>query len=442
MDSLFLTASAMTEAGLNTVNLSQLNTFQQFILFFLIMIGSSIFVSGFIVFARVRAFETKFKEVEDFRATVESRREEAKLARSSPLVKMNALVRRNTGQTSDVVLDEKLERKASASGSLAKVLDAVEEEDDPHTGDTNGVRPLRLNTNPEVINRTTSKSSQHLRWTSVEPPVALLDNAATLSPQPFDDPRIKHIGFANVVTDMPKEYNEALQTTRRRRGFISMNGVGARTPSFYSSGSNSLPRLARTQTSVAEQSQLSRLREITSGSIFKNAQFVNMTLEDRAKLGGAEWEAIIILQFLVPIYFFLWQFIGCIGLGAYVALNRPEVALKNGLNPWWMGAFNCVSAFNNSGMSLLDANMTAFQTSIYMLLSMGLLILAGNTAYPIFLRWIIWAMWRVLPEGDEWRYHKDSLAFLLKYPRRCYTNLFPAKATWWLLVTLVVSEWS
>lgn len=35
----------MTEAGLNTINLSQMNTFQQFILFLLILLGSAIWVS-------------------------------------------------------------------------------------------------------------------------------------------------------------------------------------------------------------------------------------------------------------------------------------------------------------------------------------------------------------------------------------------------------------
>ena len=42
IDSLFLTISAMTLAGLNTVNLSTLNTFQQILLFFLIMAGSTV----------------------------------------------------------------------------------------------------------------------------------------------------------------------------------------------------------------------------------------------------------------------------------------------------------------------------------------------------------------------------------------------------------------
>ena len=41
-DSLFFTVSAMTLAGLNTVNLSELNTFQQALLFTLIIVGSTV----------------------------------------------------------------------------------------------------------------------------------------------------------------------------------------------------------------------------------------------------------------------------------------------------------------------------------------------------------------------------------------------------------------
>lgn len=60
------------------------------------------------------------------------------------------------------------------------------------------------------------------------------------------------------------------------------------------------------------------------------------------------------------------------GLAAYMAHNRADVSRENGINPWsvlqrhdvirancrrWLGVFNGASAFNNSGMSLLDANM-------------------------------------------------------------------------------------
>jgi hypothetical protein len=62
-DSLYLVVSAMTEAGLNTVNLSTMTTFQQVILFLLICCGSQIFVSIATVLARKRVFESRFKHL-------------------------------------------------------------------------------------------------------------------------------------------------------------------------------------------------------------------------------------------------------------------------------------------------------------------------------------------------------------------------------------------
>jgi potassium uptake Trk family protein len=163
-----------------------------------------------------------------------------------------------------------------------------------------------------------------------------------------------------------------------------------------------------------------------------------LTEKERRELGGYEYRAVRLLAWLVPTYFVLFQLLGCLGLGAYVANNKASVALENGLNPWWVGSFNAVSAFNNSGMSLLDANMTAFQTSIYMLLTMSFLILAGNTCYPIFLRLIVWTFLKILPENERWTDYRKTLHFLLDHPRRCYTNLFPARHTWWLLLAVIV----
>lgn len=66
-DSLFLTISAMTLAGLNTVNLSELNTFQQVLLFLLIMLGSAIWVSAFVVHVRWKAFTRRMAAVKEER---------------------------------------------------------------------------------------------------------------------------------------------------------------------------------------------------------------------------------------------------------------------------------------------------------------------------------------------------------------------------------------
>lgn len=63
VDSLFLIVAAMTQAGLNTLNLSSLNTFQQCIIFVHIILGNPIFVSAFVVHVRKHAFHTRFRKV-------------------------------------------------------------------------------------------------------------------------------------------------------------------------------------------------------------------------------------------------------------------------------------------------------------------------------------------------------------------------------------------
>ncbi len=52
----------MTQAGLNPVNLSSLSTFQQVIIFALIIVGNQGFVSVVVVGVRKRAFERAFVE--------------------------------------------------------------------------------------------------------------------------------------------------------------------------------------------------------------------------------------------------------------------------------------------------------------------------------------------------------------------------------------------
>ena len=79
-----------------------------------------------------------------------------------------------------------------------------------------------------------------------------------------------------------------------------------------------------------------------------------------------------------------------------------------------------------------------------MLITMSLLILAGNTCYPIFLRLIVWTSLKCVPRDEQWEDHRRTLQFLLDHPRRCYTNMFPSRHTWWLLfavITLNSIDW-
>lgn len=89
-----------------------------------------------------------------------------------------------------------------------------------------------------------------------------------------------------------------------------------------------------------------RYLNATAGWISRNSQFHGLTERERERLGGYEYRAVSLLAWLVPVYYILFQLLGCLGCGAWVAYNRPNTALENGLNPWWVGAFNAVSAFS------------------------------------------------------------------------------------------------
>ncbi|KAI0121152.1 cation transport protein-domain-containing protein [Xylariales sp. AK1849] len=366
-DSLFLVISAMTEAGLNTVNLSQMTTWQQVLLWLLIILGSSVWVSIWTVLARKHAFEIHFEGI----------------VRRSRLRSTKSTEKHRT-------MDLPIARKLGRTFGKGKKADL-----EPGPG--------RISSrNPATGSRTVLPISG---------PVAAGDPAAR-----------DHIAFADVGAPSPKGattgFNQGDSASRRH---VS----NADTPEYGEP-------LSR---------QLSHRNFLTSKKVGRNAQFHDLTAEEREQLGGTEYRALKVLAVAVPIYFFSWQILGCVALGAWIANNKPQPALDNAINPWWNGIFNGVSAFNNSGMSVLDLNMIPYGSSRFVLVVMGAMILAGNTAYPVFLRLWFWTTLKLLNLAtyeESFGDLKLTLEYILKYPRRVYTNLFPSRMTWWLLFMLFV----
>ncbi|CAP97206.1 Pc21g23090 [Penicillium rubens Wisconsin 54-1255] len=220
-----------------------------------------------------------------------------------------------------------------------------------------------------------------------------------------------------------------------------MAGIGAR-PDL-----NNHPRDAVPNVPLVAKDSVSGFKGILRGTqkymaskglVSRNSQFHDLTPAERDELGGVEYKAVSFLSVIVFLYFILFTVFGMIGVGGWLEANDPAVTRANGLSPFWTGAFFAVSAFVNSGMSLLDTNMTALQLRAYPLLTMGLLILAGNTLFPCFLRFIIWTMRAMLPDRPKWQSWRITLDFILEHPRRVYTNLFPARHTWYLLGTIII----
>ncbi|CZR56211.1 related to potassium transport protein TRK1, high-affinity [Phialocephala subalpina] len=466
-DSLFLVVSAMTEAGLNTVNLSQMTTFQQVLLWFLIVIGSSIFVSIATVHARKRVFERRFRDL------VRRQRESKRLRRRSMSGSRGPWMRRAmTGETDVDALgrldeakkpDEPIERhefesrhsgprdptsgKESVSPNRPVSPANVEGKQtlDPETGvgaevgAVSGMENGRKEVSTESGGSADTAIVGHEKVNGndvVDEGVQVGARGRKLSK---DSEHIQYAPSPHRLTERNRVLSFRRGNTRTATSayqFPRSEGLASR----MGAKANKIEKKGGQEADHLDHSLYpTYLTRHTTG---RNAQFYGLTKAEREHLGGVEYRAISLLAWIVPIYFVCFQLFGCIGLGWYMANNKRNVTEENGINPWWLGVFNAVSAFNNSGMSLLDANMIPFQTSVYTLITMGLLILAGNTAYPLFLRLILWTFLKLLcfiyPNPDSFPEHKATLRFVLRYPRRVYTNLFPSAPTWWLLFMVVV----
>ena len=298
----------MTEAGLNTVNLSQMNTFQQFILFLLILLGSSIWVSIAVVHVRRKAFERRFKSiVEDERQRRRNRsssRRRLSLSRSRSRSRPEvdgAVVR------GKIITSEK-DPTEGADGQLSGISRQPE---------TDGNVSLSTGRLPKPESGTEDRESDDQSS----------DPTQARQPLRVDTGMTRRITFASPASS----------TRERHHGrILSMQGIGARQnlenhpissprPIYI----DDLPRM--------DEGNLRSLRHgvLFGGSVGRNSQFSNLSVEEREKIGGVEYRAVTYLAVIVPLYFILWQLLGCIGLGAYVASKRASTTEINAENPWY-----------------------------------------------------------------------------------------------------------
>lgn len=172
-------------------------------------------------------------------------------------------------------------------------------------------------------------------------------------------------------------------------------------------------------------------------TIGRNSKFIALTSEEKAELGGVEYQSMKLLTRILVGYYVGFHLICVIFLVAYI--NQKENYRNDlrevGVNPTWWAFFTSMSSFNDLGYTLNPTSMMLFAENAYTLLISGFFILIGNTAFPIFLRSMIWIM-RFFTRPLTMTH--NSLSFLLEHPRRCFTLLFPSGPTWWLFAVLVL----
>lgn len=133
--------------------------------------------------------------------------------------------------------------------------------------------------------------------------------------------------------------------------------------------------------------------------------------------------ALQVLFFLIVGYFFQFSTAG------------QNVMEANNISAWWFSLFQIASAFNNCGFSLLPDSLMQIATSSWPLTCFALMVLLGNTAYPIAFRAILRGLYKLytfmgFPDSE-------AFSFVLQNPRTYMTHLFPSYHTWLLVWALL-----
>jgi hypothetical protein len=299
-DSLFLVISAMTEAGLNTVDLSTMTTFQQVLLWLLIIFGSAVFVSISTILTRKRYFELRFKHV------VEMQKASRRTYRLS--LAMSRRTSTSRGRENDGDERSIFERIRSASRDVA----------------SSPGKTKKIAWNLPVLSTSLSTSRND----------AAPRTATSEQISPLASPTVDHITFAP-----DPETVKSKQAERNTNGESS----SASTLNEQAGESSNFKRRGKDEPTNEEEDDdaqklqhweyPSYLNKYTTGH---NAQFHGLTKAEREHLGGVEYQAISLLAWIVPIYWILWQFLGGLGLALYFGYNKASVAEENGINPWYV----------------------------------------------------------------------------------------------------------
>jgi Trk-type K+ transport system membrane component len=493
IDSLFFASGSATQSGLNTVDVDLLYYGQQFVLYIIAMFCNPIVVHSFVVFIRLYWFEKRFKDIVQnanlMRKSKSKSRNNTMNKEDLELAKLEHSARGKTIEilrdTGHVIEQPPGDEKGKLSTGEESVTTSDQTERDSGSSSDEAVHNMPAKLANGNLYLTTSPNGARLpRQVSTNQHIAFLENQrnpkdkSTLripSPREFDrggkpedvgnegdndglahsttnspaDQR-RHINFdlgsraddanpevPHITIDEPNIFRSREKTST----FPRMNQRQPTNPSLEPpdretkptrSGTFSSFRRSNTQNTVGDAPYLD-----FQPTIGRNSFFVDLSEEEREKLGGIEYRALKTLAMVLILYFFSWHIIGVICLTPWI-LRTPtygKVVTNQGQGRVWWGFFTSASAFNDLGFTLTNDSMIEFGNAVFPLLLMTFLVVIGNTGFPCMLRFCIWVTTNLVPVGSGlW----EELRFLLDHPRRCFTLLFPSGATWWLFVVLII----
>lgn len=486
IDALFFAAGSATQSGLNPVDVNLLHTYQQVWLWIGSMIANPIVVHSFVVYIRLYWFERRFQSVVRDAKMLRKTRSRAKSraldsddpgqaesgvrGRSivvlrnddghaqgrpfeGPLIGPDSTSKSKSSDQGDDVAGEDVQEGTSTSeedgtqpantfpgASSIRWAPQMDHErhiaflenqrrdtgalwiPSPREYDRGGVpRTLEDTDGGELRRKLTSQSDR-----SRDPGQNASTSGSNRSQHiTIDEPDIVRSRRVSTFPRVPSRYSERTVVDGDRDGSSVSHRTRPRSGTLSSIFSRSRPQ-------PPEMPYLS-----WTPTLGRNSAFIDLTESQRDELGGIEYRSLKLLAKILIGYFVFFHLLGIVCIVPWIMNTEKygQVVRAAGQGrPWW-AVFVSGSSFNDQGFTLTPDSLISFYDAIFPLLLLGFLIIIGNTAFPCMLRLIIWVLSLIAPkDGAVW----EELHFLLHHPRRCFTLLFPGRATWWLFWIVVL----
>ncbi|KAL1801178.1 hypothetical protein ACET3X_001520 [Alternaria dauci] len=389
IDAYFFGVSASTASGLNPVDVKDLKLYQQIFVYITPTVTNLGFINVIVVIVRLRWFSQKLKGV----AAAHTR------PRSS---------RQSSGQKQNFT--DPSDTRQIEAGLTGKTFAEK--------------KPIPVS----AIGNTNDEPSAPRITFAPDPRQADKEKSGLYIPGPRERENGQPITLMSDDEDEDSIKPVAESSYTRRRNLSETRSMNTRTMSKSKSVDRAVSSIfvLGSTASTHRRSEDKPRREPT----------IDLSSMSREELGGVEYRALHVLLKVAVGYFVGLHVLGVICLLPWIhaapAKYQDYLASQNQDKTWW-AFYSAQTMVNNLGLTLTPDSMISFRDATWPMLVMSFLAFAGNTFYPVFLRLLIWIIYKLAPAGSSL---EESLRFLLDHPRRCYTLLFPATATWILAAIL------
>lgn len=178
-------------------------------------------------------------------------------------------------------------------------------------------------------------------------------------------------------------------------------------------------------------------------------QGVQLTASDRKVIAQHNQldDALRLLVHVYLVYYIGWILLGTLVL--YLTLPVQQELVDRGLRQIDNAAFLAVSAHANTGISMTSDSLVGLKNNPAAYITLTMLIVAGNSAAPIFLRAFLTCLLRLdiwlTGAYPAWMSNRRALKLILAHPRKLTMNIFDSQQSIYLgrmVLTFIIVQYA